>query len=676
MTISPAPNDALAIPILFDDRSRTLSDADCTYDKFVYFSPAQARSSFNITVVDDDLAEGDEYAEFAFDTSGLSEVQPGGLDLFGLVVTAGYVVSFDIASQTVVEGDRTVDVVVSIDPVPVHGFRDTVKLTVLVSDASTAALVADYRLPSPSTVAFHGDSGSTVFVVTIVDDTESESTEFLELYFSDIPHNIQVSPGISARHVLRLADDDTLPDPSIGPADPPEYDVFFAPASLTVDEGVGTVHVAVSISPPPNSATVVPITVDRRASSAVLGSDYTLPTSSVTFDTTTTEVLFAVTILDDGLFEIDETIVLSFGSVGIDLNVRAPDKSIITIVNSDPIEHVVSFDTTSQVAAEDVGTVNVAVSIDPVPNKDLAIPITYTSRTLSDADYTYEEFVYFSSGQEGSSFAVTIVDDVEVEDFEYVAFTFDTSALPVDVVVGSRNQHVLTVTNNDMRLPPPPPPESYVVSFATTSQTVGEGDFSVDVAVSISPMLAASDAPITIPILVSDVSTAILAEDYTLPSPSVTFNGGDGSTIFVVTIVADIVPESTEFVEFLFGDLPPNVHVPSSISARHVLRLADDDTPPGPPGPLGPIEYEIFFAPASLTVDEGVGTVHVAVSISPAPGAVDAPITVPIVVDSSASSAELGSDYTLSTSEVMFDETTTEVLFAVMITDDEHVRNG
>ena len=210
-----------------------------------------------------------------------------------------------------------------------------------------------------------------------------------------------------------------------------------------------------------------------------------------------------------------------------------------------------------------------------------------------------------------------------------------------------------------------------MVSFDTTSQTVVEGDFSVDVTVSISPMLAAADAPITVPILVSGVSTATLAEDYTLPSPSsVTFNGGDGSTVFVVTIVGDAGVESTEFVEFLFGNLPPDVYVSPGISARHVLRLADDDTPPGPPGPLGPIEYEIFFAPASLTVDEGVGTVHVAVSISPAPGAVDAPITVPIVVDSSASSAELGSDYTLPTSEVMFDETTTEVLFAVMIIDD------
>ena len=51
-----------------------------------------------------------------------------------------------------------------------------------------------------------------------------------------------------------------------------------------------------------------------------------------------------------------------------------------------------------------------------------------------------------------------------MEESEYVAFTFDTSDLPADVVVGSPDQHLLTLTDND----------GYRVEFSTASQTVGE----------------------------------------------------------------------------------------------------------------------------------------------------------------------------------------------------------
>ena len=472
------------------------------------------------------------------------------------------------------------------------------------------------------------------------------------------------------------------------------YEVSFVVDGSTVDEGIGTVNVEVRLSgiPFPISAGIgdieIPIMVEGRTLS---GADctyeefVTFPTSQDPSMKGAAELIssFVVTIVNDNEVEDDEYADFTFGELPprvIRSTTDHVDTHTLTVEDNDGTIYTVSFDTASQAVAEDAGTVQVQVSISPTPAATAApitIPIVVDASSTATlvADYALPSpsSVTFNEGDGSMVFVVTIVADPSSESTESVSFTFGD--LPADVVVSTDtgySAHRLEITDNDTPAPPPPP-ESYVVSFDIASQTVVEGVGTVQVAVSISPMLAAADAPITVPILVSDVSTAILADDYALPSPSsVTFNEGDGSMVFVVTIVADTGAESTEYVEFLFGNLPPNVHVPSGISARHVLRLADDDGPPAPPpGPSDPINYDIFFTPASLTVDEGVGIVQVQVSISPMPDPADAPITIPIVVDGSVTNVASTSDYVLPTSSVTFDTTMTEALFTVMITDDD-----
>ena len=192
-------------------------------------------------------------------------------------------------------------------------------------------------------------------------------------------------------------------------------------------------------------------------------------------------------------------------------------------------------------------SVSVLVSIFPAPaaGTSFTIPIVVSDvSTATAADCTLPDpsSVTFIAGETSKNYVVTILDDVEVEEPESVTFAFDTSALPVDVVVGSPDQHLLTLTDND----------GYRVEFATTSQTVAEGDFSVDVTVSIFPMLAAAAGIITIPIVVDASSTATMA-DCTLPDPSVvTFIAGETSKNYVVTILDDVEVEEPESVTFAF----------------------------------------------------------------------------------------------------------------------------
>ena len=171
--------------------------------------------------------------------------------------------------------------------------------------------------------------------------------------------------------------------------------------------------------------------------------------------------------------------------------------------------------------------------------------------------------VTFIAGETSKNYVVTIVDDVEVEESEYVAFAFGT--LPADVVRSTDtgySTHRLEITDNDTTLPPPPP-ASYVVSFDTASLVVDEGVGTVAVMVSITPTPFAVDGAITIPIVVDGLSTAIPA-DYTLPNPSsVTFKEGETRKNYVVTIVDNTLREESKLVAFTFGTLPSNVVAPA-----------------------------------------------------------------------------------------------------------------
>ena len=596
-----------------------------------------------------------------------------------------YTVSFDTASLVVDEGVGTVAVMVSITPTPFIADGDIIVPITTSISVSNAASPDDYTLPTTSSVTFSATTTEASFVVMITDDDFTEMDETITLIFDsgDLPANVVV--GSPDRSTITITDNE--PPPLAGDT---EYTVSFTTASKTVGEGNVDVTVVVSISPTPfivDSPIVVPITVDSSSvSSAELDIDYTLPTpSSVIFDRTTTEASFVVTITDDGKPEGDEDIVLIFDSGDLPDNVvvGSPDRSTITIIDDDvppfagAIDYAVFFSTVSQTVVEGDVNVEVMVFIDPpifAMDVDRTIPIMVDDAlsTAIPADYMLPNpsSVTFNEGERSKKYVVTIVDNTLWEGSKLVAFTFHT--LPSNVVLpgtpGRFATHHLTVEDDEI-----PPTIERKVYFSAQTMTVVEGDVNVDVLVFIDPPIFAGSDPIEIPIVVDDTLTTATADDCTIPDPSsVTFNEGETSKNYVVTIVDDVDVEESESVTFTFGDLPADVMVSTDTGySAHRLEITDNDTllPPPPPE-----SYVVSFITASQTVAEGTVNVTVLASISPTPFIVDSPIVVPIAVDSSVVGIVHASpdDYILPTpSNVIFDATTTEVSFEVIIIDDE-----
>ena len=647
MTISPAPNAVLEIPITVVDGG-TLSDADCTYDDMVVFAAGQDRSSFNVYIVDDELVERDvdgdeEYVDFTFDTSGLSDVviDISGNEYFSLQVTDNdsYEISFSKASGIVDEGIGTVKVAVSIFPLPIE------PLSIPISVDSVNRTLSDADCTYDDMVVFAAGQALSSFNVYIVDDAEPEGGEYVDFTFGTLdPLGALVGSEPTCR--LVVTDNDGVPS----------YAVEFSLSSQTVAEDVGTVEVEVFISPAPNDILNIPIEVS--ASTLTKGADCTYD-SMVSFSPGQERSSFVVTIVDDDETEGDEYVEFTFNTLGLpEVVLGTPGTHTLTVMYNDgavPPARVVSFSLSSQTVAEGVGTVNVEVSIDIAAVAPITIPIVVdTSSTATSADYTLPipSSVTFVAGETSQNYVVTIVDDSEVESGESVTFIF--GSLPPNVTEGSPSTSQITITDNDS-----PVISSHIVSFAA-SLSVGEDMGTVNVEVSLD---SAAAADITIPIVVDASSTATSA-DYTLPIPSsVTFAAGETSRNYVVTIVDDIVPESDEFVTFTFGSFPPNVAAGSS--SMSTITIVDNDPPVIS-------SHIVSFTNTSLNVGEDIGTVNVEVSIDIAAAA---PITIPIVVDTS--STATSADYTLPIpSSVTFPAGETSQNYVVTIVDDSEVESG
>lgn len=308
---------------------------------------------------------------------------------------------FEAAEQVVNEGDGTVVIGVSIDPVPI------------VVLAGSTASGRDYALPDPSAVVFDVDDSQEDFVITIRNNDAGEYDEVILLGLVDpLPGNLMAGdPSVSK---VTINDDD--PRSTSPPVTPlATYTVFFSVVAKTVDEKVGHVELGAWISPIPEIAIAIPIVADDTVVGAASVSDYRLPSPFfVQFDKTTDTAAFTVEIVDDSLVEGNEVIVLIFGSLPPDVMVGTQDMLTVAIEDDDAL--VVSFDDAVLYAAEDVGSVMVGFSVSSAHAAAIDIPIVVSGNaTASTSDYTLSAEVVSSSGTLTASLVVEVEDDAEVE---------------------------------------------------------------------------------------------------------------------------------------------------------------------------------------------------------------------------------------------------------------------
>ena len=358
-------------------------------------------------------------------------------DSGGTPPPANPTVSFASASSTRAEDAGSVNVAVNLSPAPTSGI--TVNYTV----GGTAASGTDFAALSGS-VSVASGATSVNIPVSITDDSADESDETVVL---TLTAGSGYAVGSTSAHTLTITDNDSSGGGTPPPANPT---VSFASASSSVGEDTGSVNVAVNLSPAPTSGITVNYTVGGTATS---GTDFGVLSGSVSVASGATSVNIPVSITDDSADESDETVILTL-TAGSGYAVGSTSAHTLTITDNDsgggtptPANPVVSFASSSSRAAEDAGSVNVAVNLSPAPTSEMTVNYTTGGTAASGADFAaLSGSVQVASGATSVNIPVAITDDSADESEETVVLTL-TAGSGYDV--GSTSEHALTITDND-----------------------------------------------------------------------------------------------------------------------------------------------------------------------------------------------------------------------------------
>ena len=384
---------------------------------------------------------------------------------------------------------------------------------------------------------------------------------------------------------------------------PPEITIT---GGSSVTEGAAA-SFTVSASPAPTANLPVSLTVSENTAG---GRDFVASgnegSKTVTIPASMTSATYDVPTVDDNMDEPNGSVTVAVNP-GTGYTVGTNSSASVTVNDNDATPPTVSFASAASSAAEDAGSVNVAVNLSPAPTSGITVSYTVGGTATSGTDFAaLSGSVSAASGATSVNIPVAITDDASDESDETVILTLTTGS---GYSVGSTSEHTLTITDNDSGGGTPAPPANPVVSFASASSSAAEDADTANVAVNLSP---APTSGITVSYTVG--GTATPGADFAALSGMVSVASGATSVNIPVAITDDASDESDETV-ILTLTAGSGYTVGSTRS--HTLTITDnDDSGVGTPAP--PANPVVSFASASSIATEDAGSVDVMVNLNPA----------------------------------------------------------
>lgn len=524
-------------------------------------------------------------------------------------------VFFTTSAQTVGENAGTVTIMVGIN----NENANPTSVDLVVNGASSAADPADYSFTSSTTVTFPANDNTPQMVtLSIVDDMMQEPSEDIIVDLMNTTNSANIGSSV---HTVTITDNDAPAPGNTGSCS----DLFFS----EYVEGSSNNKAIEIYNPTPGDIDLAGYSVQRFTNgSASASGTYTWPAGSiiaagstyVIANASADPLVLAVADTTNAatFYNGDDAVVLMnmmsgdtldiIGQVGIDPGTNwtvgsgaTSEYTLVRMVNvqdgttdwnlsmtqwevfpqntwdslgthtmnscfSGP---VLSFDAAASTYDESAGTVQLQVNI---ANEDanptaVDIVINAASTATDPADYTLSATtVTFPGGSNTpQTIDVTIDDDMLAEGLEDIIFELanptNSGSFWMDSI------HVMTIIDNDVSS----------LEFDTTSIVVNEAAGTVTVDVNIlNPSPGATSVDV---VLNAGASTATDPADFSYTTPTtVTFPGGSAASQSVtLTIVDDMVQESTESLQLELTN-PTNSAVLGLDSVTTVTILDDDFT--------------------------------------------------------------------------------------------------
>ncbi|GET42875.1 DUF4347 domain-containing protein [Microseira wollei] len=232
----------------------------------------------------------------------------------------------------------------------------------------------------------------------------------------------------------------------------------------TIPQGPGTISLATSTPPSVSEeAGKVALTVVRTGGSsgtvtvnysvddqtALAGSDYVdIPNGSVTFLDGETSKTIEINLIDDDVFESDETFTVGLlGTNGIG-QVGTPRTATVTIVDDDS-PSTVSFSQPTYSVAENGG--NASITVERAGNLGKPATVNYATSNgtaIAPSDYTATSgTLSFAAGETTKTISIPIVNDALIESSETLNIALSNPGRRTRI--GTQSTATLTIVDND-----------------------------------------------------------------------------------------------------------------------------------------------------------------------------------------------------------------------------------
>jgi hypothetical protein len=345
-------------------------------------------------------------------------------------------------------------------------------------------------------------------------------------------------------------------------------------ATITSDDGGGTVRFAVSTYPRNEDAGAVVLTVKRTSSigtatvkyataagSALAGSDFGSTSGTLSFADGASIATLSVPLIADTTIEGDETFTVMLSAPTNGLVLGTPASATVTITNDDRPGSF-SFGSVSYVKSEAGPSATITVLRSGGRASGVVVGYGTTNGTASaGADYSSRSgTLSFGGGVASLTFTVPIVNDTLDEPDETVNLAL--SSPTAGATLGTRPTAVLTITDNDSG-------GAFAFGAATYSRAENGGTATITVKRSGG---AASGASVH---YATAGGTATAGSDYTSISGTLTFAAGQTSAQLTITLADDSSAETDETIGVTLSSPQGGATLGTPSSAT--LTIVDND---------------------------------------------------------------------------------------------------
>ncbi|MCV6631553.1 MAG: gliding motility-associated C-terminal domain-containing protein [Flavobacteriaceae bacterium] len=597
------------------------------------FSNSQKTQTITIPITDDSLVEATE--NFRVELSKTNAV------LVNILTPT--------ATATILDNDNTNDVGISFDATNTTvnedaGFiRFTVRLNADVQSPfgisyttqnDTAEAGNDYTATT-GVLNFSNSNKVQEIEIPIIDDTSIEATEQFRVLLSK--DNSVLVNIITPEAIASITDNDNLP--SVG--------IAFENTSIDIIEDGSNALFTLVLNGDVQDPFQISYTTQNGT--ALAGSDYSATSGTLSFDNNNKTQSIRVPITDDSLIESTENFLLNLSKDANVLVNLLDTQATANIIDNDNLAEVgVAFETSNIIINEDAGTVSVNVTL----NADVqdAFSINYTTQNgtaEAGSDYTETTGVLnFSNNNKVQTITIPITDDNWIEATENFSIVLSKeNEVLVNILTPTAS---IEIIDNDNLA-------EVGIAFETTNITINEdaGTLTLNVALNAD----VQDA-FTINYTTQN-GTAAAGSDYTTTTGTLTFDNNNKIQPIEIPILEDTFIEATEdFSVLLSKDAGVLVNI---LTESATVSINDNDN-------LSTAGILIEDQSISI-VEDGI---HAVFSLRLNADVQDA---FDISYSTQNGTAEAGSDYTVTTGTLSFDNTNKVQSISVPVTDDDLIES-